>query len=281
MADLNIKKLSATLSSTSGTIAYADEIFDKTYGADGSWQQRINTDTDDRLNTIEGKNYVNSLGGASGEIAFENSTMPGGISFVVSNNKLAASTDLPILDVAGAEKVLSISNKHLETTLNLKYGRESSDDTPQIYLKGIDGQTVTKLDASPFLFTGENLVLSTNYAETKAQAPAAAVSLDAAMQYIVQTPIVGGMDTESSSDGFVSVGPSPYKQNGLAWQWKISPSVKTKAVSAATSTDNGLATAYDVQTELSSRLKSWTGTKAEYEALTSYDENTVYYVIAD
>lgn len=283
MADLNIKKLSATLSSTSGTIAYADEIFDKTYGKDGGTQQRINTDTDDRLNTIEGATYVNSLGGASGDIAFENSTMPGGISFAVTNNKLAASTDLPIIEVEAGDTAIAIRNKHLYSKIVFEYDQKTGDDAKQLYLNGIDGQTITKIDTTEFV-NGENLALSTNYAKTEMKEPAAGVSLDAVMQYIVQSEIMGGIEPESSSDGLVSVSPYPSGQGlstKLSWKWRLSPSVKTKAVSAATSTDNGLATAYDVQTELASRLKSWTGTKAEYEALTSYDENTVYYVIAD
>lgn len=118
MAELDVRTLSVTLRSASGTIGYSSEIYDENYvksdGTTGASQSDINQD----------------LKSAIGTVAH------------------------PINGVATDDKVLKISTdgkKLLSSTLNLKYEKRSGDDAKKIYLTGIDDAVIASIDASDFI----------------------------------------------------------------------------------------------------------------------------------
>lgn len=59
--------------------------------------------------------------------------------------------------------------------------------------------------------------------------------------------------------------------------WGDSTVAKSVTLTAATTTEAGVMSAAD-KTKLDSMLNEWTGTQAEYDALTTKDNNTIYYV---
>lgn len=193
MAELDVRTLSVTLRSASGTIGYSSEIYDE--------------------------NYVDSKGNTGASQSDINQELKSAIGKV----------EHPINGVATDDKILKVgtSDKLLSSTLNLKYEKRSGDDAKKIYLTGIDDAVIASIDASDFIkdkfvskaeliteaesgvtieapyikitfsddsvirfsvkdlidiYDGSNLVLSSQYTDTEAAAPASKVSLDAAIK---------------------------------------------------------------------------------------------------
>lgn len=197
MAELDVRTLSVTLRSASGTIGYSNEIYDENYvksdGTTGASQSDINKDLKSAIGKVEH----------------------------------------PINGVATDDKILKVgtSDKLLSSTLNLKYEKRSGDGAKKIYLTGIDDAVIASIDASDFIedkfitnaelrttpesgtfdpplpdvpyikitvsdgsvirfgvkdlmniYDGSNLVLSSQYADTKSATPESGKSLDAVIK---------------------------------------------------------------------------------------------------
>lgn len=198
MAELDIRKLGVTLRSTSGTMAYAEEIYDSTKG---KFQSAINTELDAAIKSV--KTDLDNV-------------------------------NIPVTGVKSDDKVLTLTNKELSTTLSLSY----TDNA--IKLHGKNDELISSIDVSDFtrdkfiesatlveeaengisievpyiklvfndasapvrfsvkklidIYTGANLKLSSAYASTTAQAPASGVSVDAAIKNVATR--VGTAETE-------------------------------------------------------------------------------------
>lgn len=193
MAELDVRTLSVTLRSASGTIGYSNEIYDE--------------------------NYVDSKGNTGASQSDINQELKSAIGKV----------EHPINGVATDDKILKVgtSDKLLSSTLNLKYEKRSGDDAKKIYLTGIDDAVIASIDASDFIkdkfvskaeliteaesgvtieapyikitfsddsvirfsvkdlidiYDGSNLVLSSQYADTEGATPEAGKSLDAVIK---------------------------------------------------------------------------------------------------
>jgi hypothetical protein len=194
MAELDVRTLSVTLRSASGTIGYSSEIYDENYvdstGKTGASQSDINQELKSAIGKVEH----------------------------------------PINGVATDDKILKVgtSDKLLSSTLSLEYADKG--DGKRIYLTGIDNAVIASIDASDFIkdrfvkkaelietaetgitievpyikltfsddvdplrfsvkslidtYTGANLKLGSNYDTTKGIQPANNVILDAAIKNI-------------------------------------------------------------------------------------------------
>lgn len=195
MAELDIRKLGVTLRSTSGTMAYAEEIYDSNKS---KFQSAINAD-------LEAKDK--ELDDAIKSVATD-----------------LDNVNIPVTGVKSDDKVLTLANKELSATLSLSYTENA------IKLHGKNDVLISSIDVSEFtrdkfvesatlvetaesgvsvevpyiklvfndtsepvrfsvkklidIYTGANLKLSSAYASTTAQAPASGVSVDAAIKNV-------------------------------------------------------------------------------------------------
>lgn len=193
--ELDVRKLGVTLRSTSGTMAYAEEIYDSNKS---KFQSAINAD-------LEAKDK--ELDAAIKSVATD-----------------LDNVNIPVTGVKSDDKVLTLANKELSTTLSLSY----TDNA--IKLHGKNDVLISSIDVSEFtrdkfvesatlvetaesgvsievpyiklvfndasapvrfsvkklidIYTGANLKLSSAYGSTTAQAPASGVSVDAAIKNV-------------------------------------------------------------------------------------------------
>lgn len=176
---LDIRKLGVTLRSTSGTMAYAEEIYDEKRG---KFQSAIN----DELASSIGSVNIPVTGVKTGDKVLS-----------LTSKELSATLGLSYAD--GKIKLLGVGNAEISTIdvtdfIKDKFVSEAtlvetaetgvSVAVPYIKLVFNDASAPIRFSVKSLVdvYTGANLKLSNNYASTTASAPAAGVSVDAAIK---------------------------------------------------------------------------------------------------
>lgn len=132
MAELDIRKLGVTLRSTSGTIAFANEIYDE---AQEKFQSAINEDIYSKISDASdsaGEKVASVQGENAIEVDSTTATSPkvklkldntGNVSLSQGTEGLKAEVTIPTLSVKAGEKILSVNGHEVSSTLALEYDK--------------------------------------------------------------------------------------------------------------------------------------------------------------
>lgn len=256
---LDIRKLGVTLRSTSGTMAYAEEIYDEKRG---KFQSAIN----DELASSIGSVNIPVTGVKTGDKVLS-----------LTSKELSATLGLSYAD--GKIKLLGIGNAEISTIdvtdfIKDKFVSEAtlvetaeagvSVAVPYIKLVFNDASAPIRFSVKSLVdvYTGANLKLSNNYASTTASAPAAGVSVDAAIKNLATR-----MGTAEGKTYVDSLGG---KKGAITLN---SGSTTSGAVNFTIGTDNKLSatvvdTAYAKSADVASTYLSKTEASTTYETKT-------------
>ena len=256
---LDVRKLGVTLRSTSGTMAYAEEIYDEKRG---KFQSAIN----DELASSIGSVNIPVTGVKTGDKVLS-----------LTSKELSATLGLSYAD--GKIKLLGIGNAEISTIdvtdfIKDKFVSEAtlvetaeagvSVAVPYIKLVFNDASAPIRFSVKSLVdvYTGANLKLSNNYASTTASVPAAGVSVDAAIKNLATR-----MGTAEGKTYVDSLGG---KKGAITL---ASGSTTSGAVNFTIGTDNKLSatvvdTAYAKSADVASTYLSKTEASTTYETKT-------------
>lgn len=122
----------------SGKLAYAKNIYDETQE---KFQSDINADNKDKIAT-----NTADITSAKSDIT----TLQNKVTSIEGNIP-----SVPITGVKTDDKILAVgTDKKLSSTLTISYEQKSGDTAKKIYLNGINGQTISSIEATDFVKDG-------------------------------------------------------------------------------------------------------------------------------
>lgn len=256
---LDIRKLGVTLRSTSGTMAYAEEIYDEKRG---KFQSAIN----DELASSIGSVNIPVTGVKTGDkvlsLTSKELSATLGLSYADGKIKLLGigNAEISMIDVTDFIKDKFVSEATLVETAETGV----SVAVPYIKLVFNDASAPIRFSVKSLVdvYTGANLKLSNNYASTTASAPAAGVTVDAAIKNLATR-----MGTAEGKTYVDSLGG---KKGAITL---ASGSTTSGAVNFTIGTDNKLSatvvdTAYAKSADVASTYLSKTEASTTYETKT-------------
>lgn len=186
MAELDIRKLGVTLRSTSGTIAFANEIYDE---SKHKFQNEINSELSQSIEVAAG---VNGVKAGDKVLAVEGKKLSATLSLSYEK-KSGDSVKKIYLNGIGGETIASIDVTEFtkdkfvqEATLVETAESGVNVETPYIKLVFNDSTTPLRFSVKTLVdtYNGANLKLSSSYSSTAGVAPSNGVPIDAVIKNV-------------------------------------------------------------------------------------------------
>lgn len=247
MADLDIRKLGVTLRSTSGTMAFAEEIYDET-------QQKFQSAINAELQQAVGNVSVPVTGVKSGDkiLALADKNLSATLTLTYEQKSGDSAKKIYLNGIGGAT-IASIDatdfvKDKVVSSAELVETAESGVNVEVPYIKLVfnDASTPIRFSVKSLVdvYTGANLKLSTAYSTTTGTAPANGVSVDAAIKNVATR-----LGTVESKKGVDSVGGKTGAitlNSGATTDGAVNFTIDTNGVISATTVLTGYAKTADV-----------------------------------
>lgn len=177
---LDVRKLGVTLRSTSGTMAYAEEIYDE---SQGKFQSAINKELAQSIGAVNIP--VKSVKAGDKALALTGTELSTTLGLTYTTGKKIALTGIGGAEIASIDVADFIKDK-VVSSAELVETAEAGVEVAVPYIKLVfnDASTPIRFSVKSLVdvYTGANLKLSDNYATTTAVAPANGVSVDASIK---------------------------------------------------------------------------------------------------
>ena len=188
MAELDIRKLGVTLRSTSGTMAYAEEIYDSNKS---KFQSDINAELETAINEAKeeaiSSSVINGLVTDDKVLSITDKKLAATLSLRYSGGKitLLGKNDNTISDIDVSDFIRDKFVQSAELVETAEPG-VTGIEVPYIKLTFNDASAPVRFSVKYLVdvYTGANVKLSNSYSSTTAQAPASGVSVDAAIKNV-------------------------------------------------------------------------------------------------